>query len=178
MTENTYDPLDRATLATWRTVNVVGWGGAALAAALVIHTVGDQLSRRYMGTFGGGMNTRPARGFGATWQYWGPKYGLRAGVAILAGLAIGLILGTKAWRRPVALAGAVAAVYVLLAWFAIEKSIPPLRFDPVTGGTIGGSTPHHGLPANLLEWSYSALGLFAVVVAPLVARFVARRKNA
>jgi len=123
------------------------------------------------------MNTRPGRGF-ATWQFWAPKYGMRAGVAILAGLAIGLTLGLKASRRPVALAGAVASGYVLLTWFALETSIPAPRFDPETGVSISYFAPHHGLPATGLEWSYSVLGLFAIAVAPLVAWLVARRKRA
>jgi len=176
--EETLDPLDRATMATWRASNVLGWGAVALGSALVTHTVADELSRRFPRFNVFAMNSRPMRDFG-TWQFLAPGYGYRAFIAIITGVLIGWIVGRKVLRASALTATIIASTYVVISWLAIESS---LRVIPQTGNAADPNTqsaiPHHGLPSGAVEWSYSLLALFAVAVAPLVARLVAKRRTA
>jgi hypothetical protein len=179
--DDAYDPLDRATLATWRASNALGWGAVALAIALVIHTMGDQLVRRVHIPNLFGINTRPQQFFAYT--FWGilPQYLYRGFVAIVVGVAIGWLIGRKVWRSQPAISSAVAAAYVLITWLVIETSFRSIAQTTTPGGTAptaSYSYPVHGLPSGVREWGYSALGLIAIVVAPLVARFVAKRRQA
>ena len=135
MTEEGFDSLDRATLATWRVANLFGWASAALFAALVIHQVADELGPRVW--VYGGINSRPEDHFG-TWQFWAPKYGLSAGISIIIAIVIGTIIGLKVWRRPVAVAAGVAGGYLLLAMLALELSLPTQMVDE-TGDFAPGS---------------------------------------
>lgn len=174
MTDDTYDALDRATLATWRVGNLVVWTGAALLVAIIIHLVADELATRFHLPLGfGGLDVRPHQEFGGTWQFWAPLYGFRAGISIIIGLAIGTVLGLKAIRRPAALAALTATAYILITWLALETSV----FYRARGdGTVVTGGSRHGFPATAIEWSYSVLGLIVLALAPLWARFVARRK--
>jgi len=176
--EETLDPLDRATMATWRATNALAWGGLALAAALVLHTVGDELAKRVHRFNVFSLNGRPWPEFG-TWQFFAPSYGYKAFIAIVIGAAIGLIVGTKLLKAPAWVAAGIASVYALISWFALETSLHVIHAsgegaDP----TVGAGYSRHGLPSGGREWSYSLVALFAVLVAPLVARFVAKRRKA
>jgi len=177
--DNAYDPLDRATLATWRASNALGWGAVAVAIALVIHTVGDQLVRRVHIPNLFTINGRPVGFF--TYTVWGilPQYVYRGFIALVVGVAIGWLVGRKVWRSQPAIAAAAASAYVLITVLVIESATRPiLPFTVQRGGysSASGEYTVHGLPSGVREWGYSALGLVAVLVAPLVARFVAKRR--
>jgi hypothetical protein len=176
--EEGLDPLDRATMATWRASKVLGWGAVALGSALVMHTVGDELARRFHRFNLFTMNERPMSDFG-TWQFLAPGYGYRAFIAILTGVLIGWIAGRKVLKAPAWTATIIASTYVLISWLALETSY---RVVFQTGNAADPGTrtafPQHGLPSGAVEWSYSLVALFAVAVAPLVARLVAKRRNA
>jgi hypothetical protein len=179
--EETLDPLDRATMATWRASNLLTWGGAALVCALVLHTVGDELVKHLHipNTFS--MNGRPSPFFG-TWQSVAPQYGYRAFFAIIIGVVIGVIVGRKALRAQVWTAVVVASTYVAISWLVLETSERFIRRtgDIDAGGFTSGTygVERHGLPSSARDWTYSLVALFAVAIAPLVARFVAKRRNA
>jgi hypothetical protein len=176
--DETLDPLDRVTMATWRASNILGWGAIALGSALVMHTMGDELARRFHRFNVFTMNGRPMPDFG-TWQFLAPGYGYRAFIAILTGVLIGWIAGRKILKAPAWTATILTSAYVLISWLALETSY---RVIYPTGNAADPSTrsamPQHGLPSGKVEWSYSLLALFAVAVAPLVARLVAKRRNA
>jgi hypothetical protein len=176
--EETLDPLDRATMVTWRASNVLAWASVALAVALVLHTVGDELAKRVHRFNVWSLNGRPLPEFG-TWQFFAPSYGYKAFVAIVIGAAIGLVVGSKALKAPAWIAAGVASAYAVISWFVLETSF---RVIHATGeGSNSGLSAgfaHHGLPQSAREWSYSLVALFAVAVAPLVARLVAKRRAA
>jgi hypothetical protein len=176
--DETLDPLDRATMATWRASNILAWGGVALAAALLFHTMGDELAKRVHRFNVFSMNGRPWPDFG-TWQFFAPSYGFRAFIAILTGALIGWIAGRKVLKGPAWVSTAVASVYALISWVVLESSVHIIHpsgagADPIA--SVG--VERHGLASGAREWSYSLLALFAVAAAPTVARFVAKRRNA
>jgi len=180
--EETLDPLDRATMATWRASNLLTWGGVALVCALVLHTFADELLRHLHIPTLYTINGRPSFPFSYTWQGVAPQYGYRAFVAIVIGVVIGAIVGRRALKAPVWTAAVVASTYVAITWLAIETSVRVIRptgdiaADGFTSGTYG--VQRHGLPTSARDWTYSLVGLFAVAAAALVARFVAKRRTA
>jgi hypothetical protein len=76
----------------------------------------------------------------------------------------------------------VASGYALISWFVLESSVRYIYPSGQVPGSelsvAGYGVERHGLPSGAREWSYSLVALFAVAVAPLVARFVAKRRNA
>jgi len=178
--DKTLDPLDRATMATWKASAIIGWGLVALACALVLHTVADELLRHVHIPMLTSMNRRPSPFF-STWQSVAPQYGYRAFVAIVTGVLIGLIVGRKALRGPAWTAMTVAGAYVLISWVALESST---RFVNESGdvqpglGISGYGIESQGFPHTARDWTYSLVALFAVAVAGLVARSVSRRRAA
>jgi len=176
--EETLDPIDRATMVTWRASNLLAWGGVALAAALVLHTVGDELAKRVHRVNIFSLNGRPEPEFG-TWQFFAPSYGYKSFIAIVIGVAVGFIVGSKVLKASAWVAAGVASAYALITWIALESSlrvIHPSGEGAEPGFSVG--VPRHGLPSGAREWSYSLLALFAVAAAPLVARLVSKRRNA
>jgi hypothetical protein len=172
MIDDPYDALDRATIATWQLGNQLVWAGAALLAAAVLHQVVDEMLQRYVSSIHGGINLRPQTLTRITSQF-SAQFGARAGVAIAVGVLIGGIVGLKVWKRTTAVAGVTGLAYLALSWFALESSVVVER---LTGEEPSIARLRHGFPRSGLEWGYSALALLTVVLAPLVARFVARRK--
>lgn len=175
--EETYDSLDRATLATWRASKLLGWAAVALGSAVVLHTVFDELNRRIrVPGWYFTLNQRPLPEFG-TWQSIAPSYGYRGFVAIVIGVLIGAIAGSKLWKAPVKAAAVIAGAYVLISTLVLEHGYNMIRVTTQYGTTTQAGTPRHGLPSGGIEWSYSLLTLLAVPVAALVARMVSRRRN-
>ena len=177
--DKTLDPLDRATMATWKASNMVAWGLVALACALVLHTVADELLRHVHIPTLTTMNRRPSPFF-STWQSVAPQYGYRAFFAIVTGVLIGLIVGRKALRGPAWTAMTVAGAYVLISWVALESSI---RFINQSGdiqptlGVSGYGVERQGFPSSARDWTYSLVALLAVAVAAFVARSVSKRRT-
>lgn len=176
--DESYDALDRATMATWRVTNVVGWGSAALGAAILIHQVADEVLRRHWipGIYNP-INARPSSSFRGTWQFWAPLYGFRAAIGIAIALLIGTLIGRKVWKKPAAVAALAAVGYTAVSWLVLEFSMVP-RDAVFQGQDVAIVLPEHGLPRDGMEWSYSALALIVVLIAPLWAGFTARRKAA
>lgn len=175
--DKTLDPLDRATMATWRAFNMLAWGGVALAAALMVHTVADEVAERVHRFNVWTLNGRPLPEFG-TWQFYAPSFGYKAFVAIVIGVVIGLIVGSKVSNARAWVAGGIASAYALVSLLMLETSLRIVHptGDAPDSGFVSSGFSRHGLPRNAREWSYSLLALLAVAVAPLVARAVARRK--
>ena len=174
--DKTLDPLDRVTMVTWRAFNVLAWGITALAAALIVHTAADELVERIRRFNVWTLNGRPLPGFG-TWQFYAPSFGFKAFVAIAIGAVIGLIVGSRVITARAWVGGMIASAYALISWVVLETSVSAIRpTGDVSDQGVGYGFSRHGLPRNAREWSYSLIALLAVVVAPVVARLVARRK--
>jgi len=173
--EESYDSLDRATMATWKASNALGWGAVALAASLVLHQVADQLTltTRLSVLTAGTLNGRPWPGLG--WTGWSllQRFWYPAVISVVVGLLIGTVIGKKVWRHQVGLASLTALAYVAVTWLVLEISAG--GGTATSTGSLVQVSAHRGLPSGAVEWSYSAVALLAVVVAPLWSWFLVRR---
>lgn len=167
-------PLDRTTLALWRTTNLVGWAALALGAALTIHWAAAEYSDRYF----------PQAYLNRKWEWLSgwfilPSFAFRFGVSLLIAVAVGGIVGTKAWKHQPLFAAGVATAYSLITIFAIAIYAGPVdtyragpQEIPVTGPTLAHGFGGYGAGG----WIYDLLTLSTVPIAALCARFVAKHR--
>lgn len=169
-------PLDRRTLAFWRTSNIVGWAASALAVAYAMHWIAAEYSGRYFA-----QAALDHKWEWTTGWFVLPSFAFRAAVSVMIGIAVGLIVGGRAWRRQAVVAASAATAYALIAIYLL--SIHPgatetYRAGPqqilVTGPRLAHGFGGHGASG----WIYDGLTLLTVPVAAAVARISARRRNA
>jgi hypothetical protein len=166
-------PLDRTTLAVWRTTNMIGWAAFAVAAALAVHWLAAEYSGRYFAN--AYLNAKPD----FSWTVWFvlPKLAFRLGVTIIVALAIGGIVGMKTWRRQPLLAASAAAVYSLITIFSLQSfagSVGTFRTGP-QDILVTASRPGFGLGGTgAAGWVYDLLVLSTIPIAAAWARHVAK----
>ena len=98
--QGSFDPLDRATLRVWQSMNVLVWSLAGIAAGVVVHVVIanlDTIAEHWL------FNDFPSQNF--------LHQGLDVAGVILSGAAIGTMIGRHVFRTASAYAG-MAAVFV------------------------------------------------------------------
>jgi hypothetical protein len=107
MRANDLDRLDRATFRAWRWSNLVGWGLAGVGVTILV------------GLGIGAVTTRIALRSSGSWADF-----LVLGVLVLAGVAGGIVVGSRVYRSPglVAFLGQQAIVVAWITWdfFSIE----------------------------------------------------------
>lgn len=171
-------PLDRTTLAIWRTANLAGWAALALGVAFLIHWTASEYIGRYANVF-----QVYALDHKAEWLTgWGFLRGisLRVGVSVIVALAIGGIVGAKVVKHQPKLAAATAAAYSLITILAIayypSDTVQTFRAGPQKI-LLTGNPLVHGFGGNGgAGWIYDATVLATIPLAALAARFVASRR--
>ncbi len=108
--------VDRGTFRAWRIANIAGWGFLALVGAGFL---------RLSAEVGAGLVSRSLSDVYQRGQY--VSYSLTVGLAstALIGLAVGSIVGGRAYRWPGIVAGCVSVLYLALTYvIEIEAAIP------------------------------------------------------
>lgn len=156
--------LDRATLAVWRFANASVWTVAALLAAVVIHLAFVGLMRH------------PAIDLYPHVPY---QFLASAGLSLLIGLAIGGIIGVRAWRWQPALAAVASCAYVAVALVLFRRllgwptNVTTTVYPSDNGQARSVAIGFADLPLTAAYWVVVAS--ITILVASLWARRIARR---
>lgn len=156
--------VDRMTLAVWRLANASMWTVAAFLAGAVIH----------LGFVG--LMRHPAIDLYPHVPY---QFLASAGLSLLIGLAIGGIIGVRAWRCQPALAALASGAYVIVALVLFRRLLGwPTKVTTTVFPSDGGEARSVGigfadLPVTAGYWVVGAS--ITILVASLWARRIARR---
>ena len=112
MTQDTMRPVDRATLGAWRLGNIVGWSLGALVVAVATNFAAriliDDVMDAALDPLTGGTVVPESVGTLLS--------------AVLVGTALGAVIGSRVWTRPVLVSVVVALFFVALWPFAVVAS--------------------------------------------------------
>jgi hypothetical protein len=124
MRTNDLDRLDRATLRAWRWSNLVGWGLAGAGVSILV------------GLGAGSVTSRIALRSSSSWADL-----LTFGVLLAAGVAGGIVVGSRVHRAPglVAFLGQQAIAVAALTWdfLNVEGGEPTAMDDRITALIVG-----------------------------------------
>lgn len=119
--ETELDRTDRATLTTWRVLNVAGWAAVALLVTIGLHSLADAVTTGWLsGCCGATSLTFNA--IASDEAATAGHFALRAGLSIGLGALIGTVIGPRVARKPILVATAVAFIYVALAMLTVHGS--------------------------------------------------------
>jgi hypothetical protein len=108
MVSDRVETFDRATLRTWRALNLIGWTVLGVVVALFFRFAGEAAAAVLFRWQGMGL-------------YGDLPSGFEAAVAIpsslVAGFAAGTLIGGRVYRRPVMLSAVAAAIAAGIWWF-------------------------------------------------------------
>lgn len=115
------DRTDRATLTTWRVLNVAGWAVVALFVKIGLHALTDALTTAWLsGCCGATSLTFNA--IASDDVATAGHFALRGGLSIGLGALIGTVIGPRVVRRPILAATAVALICAALAVLVVHLS--------------------------------------------------------
>jgi hypothetical protein len=151
-------------------MNVLAWSAVAVAVALVVHQAFVHAVVRYVrwNMFGFSLNERPDSFITTTW-FELPRFIAKGVCDVIAGFAVGGIIGSKVWKHQPWVAAAAAAAYSLVVVFLLESWARLF-------GDSGPAVLQRGLGGS--GWSavlYDLVGIVAILTAALWARHIARR---